>query len=60
MGHEKAKKILLSLLVDAKVLDIALHHKLDYFITRDKQLLKEAIPLLPIYTPLQFLKEINC
>ena len=82
-GHEKAKKILLSLLVDVKVLDIphettiaalhssmkdvedalqyytALHYKLDYFISRDKQLLKEAIPLLPIYTPLQFLKEIN-
>jgi predicted nucleic acid-binding protein len=82
-GHEKAKRILLSLLTDVKVLDIphdttiaalhssirdiedalqyytALHHKLDYFISRDKQLLKEAIPLLPIYTPLQFLKEIK-
>lgn len=37
----------------------ALQHKLEYFISRDKQLHKEAIPLLPIYTPEQFLKEIN-
>jgi predicted nucleic acid-binding protein len=35
----------------------ALHHKLDYFISRDKQLGKEALALLPVYTPEQFLKE---
>lgn len=37
----------------------ALHHKLDYFISRDKQLNKEALEVLPVYTPEQFLKEIN-
>jgi len=35
----------------------ALHHKLDFFITRDKDLRKSAIPLLPIYSPSDFLKE---
>lgn len=34
----------------------ALHHKVDYFITRDKRLAKEALPALPIYTPEDFLK----
>lgn len=82
-GQEKAKKLLLTLVADVKVVDIthetsvaalhssikdnedalqyytALQHKLDYFISRDKQFHKEAIPLLPIYTPEQFLKEIN-
>lgn len=37
----------------------ALHHKLDYFISRDKQLNKKAIPSLPVYTPEQFLKEMT-
>ena len=33
----------------------ALHHKLDYFITRDEDLLKAAIPVLPVCTPEEFL-----
>lgn len=36
----------------------AVHHKLDYFISRDKQLLKQGIPVLPICTPQDFLSEI--
>ena len=35
----------------------ALHHKVDYFISRDKDLQKEAMPALPVYTPDEFLKE---
>jgi predicted nucleic acid-binding protein len=34
----------------------ALHHKLDYFITRDEDLPKAAIPVLPVCTPEEFLK----
>jgi predicted nucleic acid-binding protein len=34
----------------------ALHHKLDYFITRDKDLIKAAIPILPAYSPEEFIK----
>ena len=34
----------------------ALHHKLDYFITHDKDLPKVAIPVLPVCTPGEFLK----
>ncbi len=34
----------------------AIHHKLDYFISRDKQLKKESIAVLPVYTPKEFLK----
>lgn len=37
----------------------AVHHKLDYFISRDKQLQKQSIPLLPVYTPREFLMEIS-
>ena len=35
----------------------AMHHKIDYFISLDKELIKSAIPILPIYTPAQFLQE---
>lgn len=35
----------------------ALHHKLDYFISRDKKLKKSSIPVLPVYSPEEFLKE---
>jgi predicted nucleic acid-binding protein len=35
----------------------AIHNQVDYFITRDKQLRKLAMPSLPIYTPEEFLKE---
>jgi predicted nucleic acid-binding protein len=34
----------------------ALHHKLDYFITRDEDLSRAAIPVLPVCTPEEFLK----
>lgn len=35
----------------------AMHYKIDYFISLDKNLIKSAIPILPIYTPEQFLQE---
>lgn len=34
----------------------AMHHKLDYFITRDKGLQKAAIPVLPVCSPEEFLE----
>ena len=37
----------------------AIHHKLDYFISRDKQLQKQCIPTLPVYTPNEFLVEFS-
>lgn len=37
----------------------ALQHKLDYFISRDKNLRRESIPVLPVYTPGEFLKEFS-
>ena len=33
----------------------AIHHKLDYFVSRDKQLQKQSIPILPVYTPQELL-----
>jgi predicted nucleic acid-binding protein len=33
----------------------AIHYKLDYFISRDKLLQKQAIPVLPVYMPDEFL-----
>jgi predicted nucleic acid-binding protein len=35
----------------------AMHHKLDYFITRDKGLKKSAIAVLPVCSPEEFLEE---
>jgi predicted nucleic acid-binding protein len=37
----------------------AVHHKLDYFISRDKQLQKQSIPVLPVYTPKELLVELS-
>jgi len=37
----------------------ALHHKLDYFITRDKALDKTASPVLPVCHPEEFIKNNN-
>lgn len=34
----------------------ALHHKLDYVITRNEELIKSAIPVLPACTPEEFIK----
>ncbi|MFD2148384.1 type II toxin-antitoxin system VapC family toxin [Mucilaginibacter antarcticus] len=36
----------------------ALDHKLDFFISRDKQLQKVAIPNLPVYLPENFLDDL--
>ena len=35
----------------------AIHHKVSYFISLDKSLIKSAIPVLPVYTPENFLNE---
>lgn len=35
----------------------AIHHKIDYFVSRDKTLQKQSSPTLPIYTPKEFLAE---
>ncbi|NCI47427.1 type II toxin-antitoxin system VapC family toxin [Sediminibacterium soli] len=35
----------------------AIHHKSDYFISRDRQLQKQGIPALAVYTPEEFLEE---
>jgi len=37
----------------------AIHYKMDYFISADKKLQKDSIPSLPIYTPKEFLKELE-
>jgi predicted nucleic acid-binding protein len=37
----------------------AMHHKVDYFISLDKNLIKSAIPSLPVYSPEKFLKEFD-
>ncbi|HEY0056103.1 MAG TPA: PIN domain-containing protein [Pedobacter sp.] len=37
----------------------AMHHKIDYFISLDKNLIKTAIPVLPVYSPEEFLKEFD-
>jgi predicted nucleic acid-binding protein len=49
--HSKIKDI-----EDALQYYSAIHHKLDYFISRDKQFQKEGIPILPIYTAKEFLQ----
>ena len=35
----------------------SIHHKLDYFISVDKELKKVSIPTLPVYTPGEYLEE---
>lgn len=52
--HSKIKDI-----EDALQYYTAIHHKLDFFISRDKNLQKAAIPTLPVYTPDDFLKELK-
>lgn len=39
---------------DALQYYVALHHNVDFFISNDKQLKKESIPNLPVYTTLEF------
>jgi len=36
----------------------AIHHQLDYFISRDKKFQKSAIPSLPVIDPLHSLKQV--
>lgn len=50
--HSKIKDI-----EDALQYYTAIHHKVDIFISRDKDLQKAAIPTLPVYTPDEFIKE---
>ena len=52
--HSKIKDI-----EDALQYYTAIHHNMDFFISRDKELQKEAIPSLPVYSPLEFLKELS-
>jgi predicted nucleic acid-binding protein len=37
----------------------AIHHKLDYFISRDAQLKKESMPVLPVFTPKELIQALN-
>jgi len=37
----------------------AMHYKMDYFISADKNLIKSAIPVLPVYAADEFLKEFD-
>jgi predicted nucleic acid-binding protein len=37
----------------------AVRHRLNYFLSSDKKLKKAAIPQLPVYTPEEFLREIE-
>jgi predicted nucleic acid-binding protein len=36
----------------------AIHHKLDYFISRDKRLKRDGLPALPVLTPDEFIRVI--
>jgi len=59
IGHEIVVNALHSKMTnmeDALSYYTALHHKLDYFITRDKSLYEAAISVLPVCTPEEFLK----
>jgi predicted nucleic acid-binding protein len=59
IGHQTAQLALQSAIPgieDALQYYTAIHHKLDSFITLDKALLKHASPVLPMYTPAEFLK----
>ncbi len=60
LPHEIAVNALhskISDIEDALQYYTAIHHKLDYFISRDKQLQKQGIPALTVYTPEEFLEE---
>lgn len=59
IGHETTISALHSTMndiEDALQYYTALHYRLDYFISRDKGLQKEAIPILPVFSPEEFLK----
>lgn len=44
---------------DAMQYYTAIHNKIELFISRDKALKKSAISLLPVYTPEEFLEELE-
>ena len=52
--HSKVRDI-----EDALQYYTAIHHKTDFFISRDKTLQKESTPSLPVYRPEEFLKEMG-
>ncbi len=59
-GHETTQIALQSAIPgieDAIQYYTAIQHKLDYFISLDKELLKHSSPVLPMYSPAAFLKE---
>ena len=59
IGHETTISALHSKMVDiedALQYYTAIHHRLDYFLSRDKGLQKAAIPSLPVCSPEEFLK----
>jgi predicted nucleic acid-binding protein len=61
-NHETALNAISSQLTDiedALQYYTAINHKVDYFISLDKQFIKSALPVLPIYTPQEFLKEFD-
>lgn len=61
IGHEIAMHALHSKMndiEDALQYYTALHHRLDYFITRDKELKKAAIAPLPVCSPEEFIMDI--
>jgi len=33
----------------------AVHHHIDYFVSRDKRLKEDSMPVLPVYTPAEFI-----
>jgi predicted nucleic acid-binding protein len=60
LPHEIAVNALhskMSDIEDALQYYTAMHHKLDCFISRYKQLQKQGIPALAVYTPEEFLEE---
>jgi predicted nucleic acid-binding protein len=60
IGHEITVNALHSKMndiEDALQYYTALHHRLDYFITRDKGLKKAAIAVLPVCSPEEFLEK---
>lgn len=62
MNHETAVRALHSKMddiEDALQYYTALHHRMDIFISRDKELKKVEIPELPVFTPDEFLKEFH-
>src|SRR5258708_13629584 len=62
-GHEITVNALhskLSNMEDALSYYTALHHNLDYFITRNNYLPKAVIPVLPLCPPAKFLKPTLC